>query len=211
LFDDPSDGDYDVEYRTIGAEDGRLRWVRAKGKVYFEEGGQPIRFIGSVLDITDQKINEQRKNDFIAMVSHELKTPLTSLKAYIQLLMRSAPETGESVERDILTRANVQAQKMVTLINGFLNLSRFELGKLELQSPAFALDELIRQVIADTKAERMSPALASGFISAQRSFDCMVARSRLRARSVSARHLVFPFQSNSDNRSVGKHITPSAK
>jgi PAS domain S-box-containing protein len=49
-----SNGDYDVEYRTVGAEDGIIRWVRAKGKVYFNEQEKPIRFIGSVLDITPQ-------------------------------------------------------------------------------------------------------------------------------------------------------------
>ena len=73
------DGNYDVEYRTVGAEDRQIRWVRAKGKVYFDIHGKPIRFIGSVLDITEQKVNDQRKSDFIGMVSHELKTPLTSL------------------------------------------------------------------------------------------------------------------------------------
>ena len=53
-----SDGDYDVEYRTVGADDGPTRWVRAKGKVYFNSEGQPVRFIGSVLDVTEQKHNE---------------------------------------------------------------------------------------------------------------------------------------------------------
>src|SRR5207237_10305616 len=75
-----SGGDYDVEYRTIGAEDKKERWVRAKGKVFFDEQDTPVRFIGSVLDITEQKKEEQRKNDFIGIVSHELKTPLTSIK-----------------------------------------------------------------------------------------------------------------------------------
>ncbi|RYZ20637.1 MAG: PAS domain S-box protein [Chitinophagaceae bacterium] len=50
-----SGGDYDVEYRTIGAEDRIERWVRAKGKVYFDTQDKPVRFIGSVLDITPQK------------------------------------------------------------------------------------------------------------------------------------------------------------
>lgn len=81
-----SQGVYDVEYRTIGVEDQVLRWVRAKGQVYFDETGSPSRFIGSVLDITEQKQDEQRKSDFIGMASHELKTPLTSLNAYLQLL-----------------------------------------------------------------------------------------------------------------------------
>ncbi len=49
-----SNGDYDVDYRTVGAEDGMVRWVRAKGKVYFTAESKPFRFIGSVLDITEQ-------------------------------------------------------------------------------------------------------------------------------------------------------------
>ncbi|MBA4849208.1 PAS domain S-box protein [Emticicia sp. BO119] len=50
-----SNGDYDVEYRTVGFEDGVIRWVKAKGKVFFDAADKPIRFIGSVIDITDQK------------------------------------------------------------------------------------------------------------------------------------------------------------
>jgi len=130
-------------------DDGRIRWVRAKGKVYFDDQGRPTRFIGSVLDITDEKINEQRKNDFIAMVSHELKTPLTSLTAYIQLLLRGSEQAGENLETDILIRANVQTKKMTRMINGFLNLSRLELGKLELSLTAFLMDDLIREAISD--------------------------------------------------------------
>lgn len=53
-------GDYDVEYRTIGVEDGAVRWVRAKGKAYFDHQDKPVRFIGSVLEITDQKQAEER-------------------------------------------------------------------------------------------------------------------------------------------------------
>jgi PAS domain S-box-containing protein len=49
-----SNGDYDVEYRTVGFEDGTVRWVKAKGKVFFDSNDKPIRFIGSVLDITEQ-------------------------------------------------------------------------------------------------------------------------------------------------------------
>jgi PAS domain S-box-containing protein len=54
-----NNGDYDVEYRTIGQKDKQLRWVRAKGKMYYESS-KPKRFIGSVMDITSQKENDQR-------------------------------------------------------------------------------------------------------------------------------------------------------
>lgn len=60
LYADPgTKGDYDIDYRTVGATDGKIRWVRAKGKVYYANG-RPKRFIGSVLDVTSQKENELR-------------------------------------------------------------------------------------------------------------------------------------------------------
>lgn len=143
----PESGDYDVEYRTVGAEDGQLRWVRAKGKVYFDAKDKPVRFIGSVIDITPQKVNETRKNDFITMVSHELKTPLTSLMGYLQLLIRNADETADEFQAGILSRAHVQTKKMNGMINGFLNVSRFESGKLELQPAVFSLDRLLWEIV----------------------------------------------------------------
>jgi len=51
-------GEYDVVYRTLGADDDKLRWVRAKGKVYQDEQNKGTRFIGSVLDVTEQKYAE---------------------------------------------------------------------------------------------------------------------------------------------------------
>lgn len=55
-----SNGVYDVEYRTVGFEDGIIRWVKAKGKVFFDNNDKPIRFIGSVLDITEQMTATQQ-------------------------------------------------------------------------------------------------------------------------------------------------------
>lgn len=60
-----SNGDYDLEYRTVGKKDKRIRWVRAKSKVYFNEDENPVRFIGSVLDITGQKLDEIRSKENI--------------------------------------------------------------------------------------------------------------------------------------------------
>jgi PAS domain S-box-containing protein len=103
LFDpSQSNGDYDVEYRTVGVADGRLRWVRAKGKLYFNDGGVAQRFIGSVLDVTDRKNEEQLRNSFISMASHELKTPLTSLQGYLQILKAKAVDQGNDFLRQAL-------------------------------------------------------------------------------------------------------------
>lgn len=146
-----SNGDYDVEYRTVGAEDGRIRWVRAKGKALFDENDQPFRFIGSVLDITEQKADEQRKNDFIGMVSHELKTPLTSLSGYIQVLLAKADKGEDTFLISALNKSNQQIKKMNTMINGFLNVSRLESGKILVSKQSFSLGELLADVIDESR------------------------------------------------------------
>jgi len=144
-----SNGEYDVEYRTIGVEDNKLRWIRAKGKAYFDKNDKPYRFIGSVLDITEQKQDELRKNDFIGMVSHELKTPLTSIYSYMQLLHARAIKDNDKFRSESLSRAILQVKKMTALINGFLNISQFESSKIHLNKKEFNLDKLIEEVIEE--------------------------------------------------------------
>jgi two-component system sensor histidine kinase VicK len=146
-----NNGKYDIEFRTIGVEDQRMRWIRAIGQAYFNQDGKPIRFVGSALDITEQKENELRKNDFIGMVSHELKTPLTSLKAYIQVLNAKAKKGEDNFEKNALAKADLQVKKMGDMINGFLNISRLESGKLTLVKQNFDLDELLGEIIDDIK------------------------------------------------------------
>ena len=143
-------GKYDVEYRTIGVEDQKLRWVRAKGQVYFDAGEVPVRFIGSVLDITEQKQDEIRKNDFIGMVSHELKTPLTSLTAILQLLNVKIKTNADEFIPTALEKANSQVKKMNSMVNGFLNLSRLEAGKIEIVKTSFDIEKLIGEIIAES-------------------------------------------------------------
>lgn len=145
-----SNGDYDVEYRTVGVEDHKIRWVRAKGKVFFDSRDQPTRFIGSVLEITEQKENELRKNDFISMVSHELKTPLTSLKAYVQMLNIRSRKEGNDFSASTLDKVELQVKKMTVMINSFLNVSRLESGHIHLDKSTFKIEELLKEVIEET-------------------------------------------------------------
>jgi PAS domain S-box-containing protein len=84
-----SNGDYDIEYRTIGAKDGVIRWVRAKGKVYFNSNENPVRFIGSVLDISDQVMAIQKIESLVEERTKELAEANNSLKVINKELQRS--------------------------------------------------------------------------------------------------------------------------
>lgn len=84
-----SNGDYDVEYRTIGVDDKQIRWVRAKGKAYFNHQDKPVRFIGSVLDITQQVESLQQIEQIVADRTRELKSANQQLSESNEMLVRS--------------------------------------------------------------------------------------------------------------------------
>jgi PAS domain S-box-containing protein len=102
-------------------------------------------------DISEQKQDQQRKSDFIGMASHELKTPLTSLSALIQVLKLKLKNNPDIFIPTALERADLQVKKMSGLINGFLNVSRLESGKLVLDKKPFDLTELITDTINEMR------------------------------------------------------------
>jgi signal transduction histidine kinase len=77
-------------------------------------------------DITDKKQEEQRKNYFIAIMSHELKTPLKSMRSYVQIALMKAVERADAFTEKMLMRAETQTHKMASLIQDFLD--RGEVG-----------------------------------------------------------------------------------
>ncbi|WDF45559.1 PAS domain-containing sensor histidine kinase [Chryseobacterium sp. KACC 21268] len=134
---------FDMEYQIIGYHDEKIRWVRAIGEVQHKDGKE--YFTGVINEITEKKLDEIRKNDFIGMVSHELKTPLTSMKIYIQLMQRKFADTEDKSVSVMLGKADHQINKMTTMINGFLDISRLESGKIHIHKESFDLAASIKE------------------------------------------------------------------
>ena len=141
---------FDMEYPIIGYHDEKIRWVRAIGEIQQKEGKQ--YFTGVIHEITEKKLDEIRKNDFIGIVSHELKTPLTSIKTYIQLMQARCSRAEDDVLSKILEKADLQINKMTTMINGFLDISRLESGKIHINRQRFDLSDLLKAAEEETKA-----------------------------------------------------------
>jgi two-component system, OmpR family, sensor histidine kinase VicK len=141
----------DIEYPINNLKTGERRWVRATGKVFEDADGNATEYSGLVMDITERKLDELRKNDFIGMVSHELKTPLTTLSALVQVLGMKLKDMPDAFISGAMDKAGVQVKKMTNMINGFLNISRLESGKILIVKHVFDLNELIEEMIAETK------------------------------------------------------------
>jgi PAS domain S-box-containing protein len=129
--------------------DGRLIQVSLTISPIRDKEGKVIGVSKIARDITEQKQDEQRKNDFIGMASHELKTPLTSLSALVQVLELKLQTHSDPFVPQALGKARLQTKKMSSLINGFLNVSRLESGKLEIIRQDFDLTALITEQIGE--------------------------------------------------------------
>lgn len=124
----------------------------------FNAQGEVESIAGTTRDITDIKENEQRKNDFISMVSHELKTPLTSVISYVQISKKRADQSKDVIAAAMLERAGKQLGKMTRMINSFLNVSRLESGHIQIDHKPFDLGVLIEEVHEETSATIFSHA-----------------------------------------------------
>jgi len=147
-----SNGNFDVVFRTLEQGNGTIRWIKSKGTVFFDAKEKPVRFIGTMLDITKQREEETRKDAFISIASHELKTPLTTIKAQAQLLMREMKRIDNSVILDSLERLNRQINNMSTLVDNFLNTNSLLEGKLHFKFERFDMQELLKEVVDDHRS-----------------------------------------------------------
>lgn len=142
-------GEYNSVYRIIRPDDGQTRWIKSKGRVLFDRSGKAYRFIGVVSDVTREKEMEIRKNDFIGMASHELKTPVTSMKAYLQIMLSKARKENDLFSINALVKAERQVNKMSNMIKGFLDVERLESGKISLKRHTFFINDLIQDIVND--------------------------------------------------------------
>lgn len=127
-------------------KDGQYIWHINVASPVLDAQGELIMWVGSTTDIQSIKEEEQRKNDFIGMVSHELKTPLTSLNGYLQILqLKLKQDDGLAFAEHALERSLKQVRLMTSLTNGFLNVSRLESGKMHIEKSTFDLRGLFKE------------------------------------------------------------------
>lgn len=98
-------------------------------------------------EIEFRKQAEHKKDEFISIASHELKTPLTSIKGYIQLLQRSLDKDDKTLAQNHLDKAGIQLEKLNELIVDLLDISKIESGKLKFNMRVFCVDDMVSNTI----------------------------------------------------------------
>ena len=139
---------YEAEFR-INHVDGTMHWCTANGKPQYRADGSFSGYIGACVDITEQKNLQQQKDDFIGIASHELKTPVTSIKAYTQVLERMLLKKGESREADMIRKMDMQLNRLTSLIGDLLDVTKINSGRLQFNDQEFDFNSLVKDLIED--------------------------------------------------------------
>ena len=94
----------------------------------------------------------KQKDDFFSITSHELKTPVTSIKIYAQILEKDFAQTGTNQAIKMLRRMNLQIDKLTILINDLLDATRIEAGKFQYKNSWFDFNSLVNAVVSETQS-----------------------------------------------------------
>ena len=153
--------DIAVDYRIRRQDTGETRWLHGRGKVFFDTARKPIRMLGIVIDVTELKVAEEalreadrHKDEFLAMLAHELRNPLTPIRNIAHVL------TDERAGVDVMRRSGQIIQRQISnlarLVDDLLDVARVRRGLIEVEKDLVDLQHVI-----DDAIETITPVLQS--------------------------------------------------
>lgn len=127
----------DESYSALAEPDERLRAI-----TLLQQKANSLQ-----AEIEERKAAEKRKDEFISMASHELKTPVTSLKGFLNLLRRRLVTQGDEKALHYLTRMDTQINKLTKLISDLLDISKMQSGQIVYREERFDMDALVQEIV----------------------------------------------------------------
>ena len=161
--------EYNEQFRVIYSE-GRIEWISARGKTFLDTEGNPLKMMGVVRKITEQKAAEQdlsrvydrekkardeaeeanrAKDFFLAFVSHELRSPLNAILGWSKILL--SKKVDEDTQKSALETIERSARSQAKLINDLVDSARIASGKLRLEFHPVNLYEIVKTVFHSQK------------------------------------------------------------
>jgi two-component system, chemotaxis family, CheB/CheR fusion protein len=138
--------DFNMELLLKRKSDNMYRWHLWRLSAIRNVAGIITSWVGAAIDIHDLKTKEESKDEFMSIASHELKTPLTAAKAYIQLLQIDMEETNDK-NLIFAQKANASIDKLNYLIAELLDVSKIQNGKFPLNITTFNFNKMLSAAI----------------------------------------------------------------
>ncbi|HMK18726.1 MAG TPA: PAS domain-containing protein [Chitinophagaceae bacterium] len=147
--------DFLFEHR-FRKHDGEYRWQLSRAVPQRDEHGKIQMWVGTSTDIDEMKKHEQLKDDFIKIASHELKTPVTTIRGYVQLLMQMNKNGNDQMLISSLATIDKHVSKLTKLISDLLDVTKIETGIFHLSKENFNINELISELSGDIQSTNSS-------------------------------------------------------
>lgn len=133
----------------FGATGEDPRWISGAYGPVRDDKGEIVLAVGAFRDITKSKEIEQLQHDFVSIVSHELRGPLTAIKGFIKTLLKKQDRLPPETQQDFLETINQQADRLNQLVEDLLNVSRIESRRLKMTLTDVDLAGMAKMLLAD--------------------------------------------------------------
>jgi len=140
---------YDIEIRVRRA-DQSIRWLQVRGTIIFDRE-TPVRIIGTSLDISEKKGMELLRDEILNITTHELKSPLSVVKGYLQLLSKFIRSIGNDKYQLIADRAITASEKVERLMDEAMKMQFQNQFEMILKKEHMDLEQLVREVTSNAK------------------------------------------------------------
>ena len=140
-------------------------WYNFTYKPLRDADGKVFGILHAAIEVTRQVQLQQQKDEFLGIASHELKTPVTSIKAYAQVLERMIRAEGDEKKALMVKKMDMQLNRLTGLIADLLDVTKIQAGKMTFNSAEFDFDDLIREMVEEmqhtTSQHHLHAALSS--------------------------------------------------
>ena len=130
------------EFTTVGE-----KYLLASGRPVLGDDGECLGAVVNLVDITAMKVLDRLKSEFVAKVSHELRSPLSTIHEQLALVLKDMVEKESSRDQYLISRAKEKTLGLISLIGDLLDLSRIEAGNVCLECKPVKLDELLKSIV----------------------------------------------------------------
>ncbi|MDO9541155.1 MAG: ATP-binding protein [Kiritimatiellia bacterium] len=137
-----------TEIEVAGKDAETRRVLRTSNAVIEDRDGRTVGMVSVLSDITKMKEVEQLKSDFVANVSHELRSPLAAIQKNLTVILDKTAGEINNDQQEFLSLAKENVERLTRLINDLLDLSKIEAGKMELKKVRTDLVVLVRKAVA---------------------------------------------------------------
>jgi PAS domain S-box-containing protein len=138
---------YQYEFR-VKDKNGNYKWHLARALPFMSDGNI-VKWFGTNTDIDEQKQMQRQKDDFLGIASHELKTPVTSIKAYAQVLGAMLSREGEEKKAEMVMKMDSQLNRLTNLIGDLLDVTKINSGKILFNKTWFDFNKVVQENIID--------------------------------------------------------------